>query len=319
MPGLNNIAQSSKHVGIRWVHGTIISYPTRQKTSNFGGNWPTNASTKISGIEASILQGELTGLISTSLLCNDSNEGPPQTLYTDHKNSVHLIDDLHTNTALTSKKLRHMNARSYYRWLEDVLTRRPTLKVEYTKAHTLANSIPARLNDKAEHHATRAQTNFFGTPSAPIPTFFMDDYTLHNDSNGWMEINPSLAIQKCMEDTTDEQLTITHSLTMSKARFDKHPPPDYAYMRAYAAYSPLVQLYARSRQLPTGDLLCSRGKLDSQMCRRGCREFEDMHHVFVECKQYTEWWEKAATETTTRTNEIEIGRASCRERVSYSV
>ncbi|KAJ7899507.1 hypothetical protein B0H14DRAFT_2494267 [Mycena olivaceomarginata] len=83
--------------------------------------------------------------------------------------------------------------------------------------------------------------------------------------------------------------------------YDTKAPPEYSYTHAYSAYSALVQLYARSGQLPSADLLYARGKLASPQCRVGCDAIEDTHHIFVHCARYTEWRAKAITELLRRT------------------
>jgi hypothetical protein len=82
---------------------------------------------------------------------------------------------------------------------------------------------------------------------------------------------------------------------------DTTPPPDYPYTRALSAHSAVIQLYARSGQLPTAETLESRLKLDSCMCRLGCLAVESMHHIFVDCTLFTEWREDAANELVVRT------------------
>jgi len=93
--------------------------------------------------------------------------------------------------------------------------------------------------------------------------------------------------------------------------YDVRPPPDHPYTRSYSAYSALVQLYARSGQLPTADVLFKRGKLKEPQCRLGCGAIEDQHHVFVKCGKYREWREKAAEElakvTGRKLSEKDIG------------
>ncbi|KAJ7843507.1 hypothetical protein B0H14DRAFT_2359025 [Mycena olivaceomarginata] len=54
-------------------------------------------------------------------------------------------------------------------------------------------------------------------------------------------------------------------------------------MHAYSAYLAVVQLYVHSGQLPTTDVLYSRGKLETPLCRLGCKAIEDQHHIFVNC------------------------------------
>jgi hypothetical protein len=73
---------------------------------------------------------------------------------------------------------------------------------------------------------------------------------------------------------------------------DQSSPPDFPYLRAPSAHSAAVQLYARSGQLPTADILVERGKMSNNRCRLGCDDVEDMHHVFVNCRIYESWREE---------------------------
>ncbi|KAJ7797735.1 hypothetical protein B0H14DRAFT_2389432 [Mycena olivaceomarginata] len=84
--------------------------------------------------------------------------------------------------------------------------------------------------------------------------------------------------------------------------YDTKPPPEYSYTHAYSAYSAVVQLYARSGQLPTADVLYSRGKLETPLCRLGCKAIEDQHHIFVDCPRYAPWRTSAANELAARTD-----------------
>ncbi|KAJ6469751.1 hypothetical protein C8R47DRAFT_766938 [Mycena vitilis] len=90
---------------------------------------------------------------------------------------------------------------------------------------------------------------------------------------------------------------------MALRLYDSKPPPEYSYTHAYSAYSAVVQLYARSGQLPTADTLYSRGKIPSPRCRMGCDAIEDQHHIFVECPRYASWRNTTANELVTRTND----------------
>jgi hypothetical protein len=65
--------------------------------------------------------------------------------------------------------------------------------------------------------------------------------------------------------------------------YDNKPPPKYSYIHAYLAYLAVIQLYACSSQLPTTDVLYSRGKLETPLCQLGCKAIEDQHHIFVDC------------------------------------
>ncbi|KAF7349476.1 Plasma membrane ATPase [Mycena sanguinolenta] len=49
---------------------------------------------------------------------------------------------------------------------------------------------------------------------------------------------------------TGETLASKHPQRMLTSIYDSRPPPDFPYVRAYAAYSATVQLYARSAPIP---------------------------------------------------------------------
>lgn len=108
---------------------------------------------KIDSRNISILHGELMGLIMGLILSNPHSAG--SLLYTDHLNSVRLIDD--SKTAIDQRpRLRGMNGRSYYRWILSLTSTNP-LSIAYTPGHTDEVSVPARLNFEADHYASLAQ------------------------------------------------------------------------------------------------------------------------------------------------------------------
>ena len=65
--------------------------------------------------------------------------------------------------------------------------------------------------------------------------------------------------------------------------------------------SAAAQLYARSGQLATADLLFSRGKLKDKECRLGCGENESMRHLFVKCRNYQQLRDEACEQTIAKT------------------
>jgi hypothetical protein len=140
---------------------------------------------KIEGRNVSILHGELMGLITALALSNPSDNA--SVLYTDHLNSVRLIED--SRTAVEQQtRLRGMNGRAYYRWIL-ALTNTNPLKIVYTPGHSTEVSEPARMNFEADHYASLAQRYLNDIPVAPIPTFFMDDFTFFSNDDGWIESN----------------------------------------------------------------------------------------------------------------------------------
>ncbi|KAJ7321680.1 hypothetical protein DFH08DRAFT_970045 [Mycena albidolilacea] len=92
-----------------------------------------------------------------------------------------------------------------------------------------------------------------------------------------------------------------HQQCMALHLYDTKAPLEYSYTHAYSTYSALVQLYARSGQLPSADLLYMCGKLTSPQCRAGCDTIKDTHHIFIHCTCYTEWRAKAIAELHQRT------------------
>ena len=241
---------------------------------------------KVIGRNASILQGEQMGLLAALILAESS----PQ-IYTDHMNSTTLIDD--SRTAITQEcRLHTMNGRSYYRWIPD-LTLRKSATITYTKAHTDDASLPASLNREADHYASSAQKIISSIPIAPIPTFFMDPYTFHRKSDGWIESNLRHFVDHFSANETANKLALMPKHRMSTWLYDPNPPPPWIYTKASSAYTALVQLYARSGQLATAHGMCQKKVLTCQTCRFGCPNTENPHHIFVDCHRYSEMRTKA--------------------------
>ncbi|KAJ7637445.1 hypothetical protein B0H17DRAFT_1217101 [Mycena rosella] len=172
-----------------------------------------------------------------------------------------------------------MNGRSYYRWILALVSDN-LLHIVYTCAHTDDQSVPSRINSEADHYASSAQRFLQDVPCAPVPTFFMDDFCFYTTSDGWIESSIRTYINKSIAASASHQPANGHQLS----------------------YSAIIQLYVCSGQLPTADILYSRGKLTDPCCRMGCAAIEDAHHVFVECAQYDEWRTKATEELHHRVN-----------------
>ncbi|KAF8065061.1 hypothetical protein FPV67DRAFT_1562916 [Lyophyllum atratum] len=237
---------------------------------------------KIPGRNISILQGEQMGIIA-ALILSDPTE-PDTKLYTDHLNSVRLIADSDT-TRDASISLRHMNGRSYYRWMVD-LHRRSRAEIRYTKGHSDESSIASLLNRDADHYASRAQSHIHIIPLAPVPTFFMDTFTFFSPADGWIESNIRSYTELAAAQQTSRKLDFKPNFRMLRTPYDPTPPPDFPYLRALSGYSAMIQLYSRAGQLPTAARLLSRKMALSDTCRFGCSVSEDEHHIFVECPYF---------------------------------
>jgi hypothetical protein len=253
---------------------------------------PTTLVLRASHRNASILQGEQLGLLAALVLAEPS----PQ-IYTDHLNSTMLIDN--SQTAVNQeRRLRSMNGRSYYRWILDLVSRK-SATITFTKAHTNDISLPASLNREADHYASQAQKMISSIPIAPIPTFCMDSYTFYREPDGWVESNIRHFIDHFSAIATSDRLALLPNHRLATWLYDTNPPPPWIYTKASSAYTALVQLYARSGQLPTADGMCQKKALTSPTCRFGCPENENAHHIFAVCQRYSDMRSKELSSMTT--------------------
>lgn len=256
---------------------------------------------RVSGKNISILHGELIGMISALVLSkftrNDDQNN--HRLLTDHLNTVRLVNDSQSNVDQTPR-LRFMNGRSYYRWLLDLTSQLKT-QIDYTPGHSTETTLEAKMNNEVDLYATKSQGFAKDIPTAPIPTFYMNNFTFHSRTDGWIESNIPSYVDARMIRQSATELGIGHGLRMSTWAHDNHTPPDYPYIRATSAHSAAVQLYARSGQLATADILFRRGKIQDNGCRLGCNDVESMRHVFVKCAVYQQWRDEACEHTVENT------------------
>ena len=81
-----------------------------------------------------------------------------------------------------------MNGRSYYQWLLNLIDRLDA-QVEYIQGHLTEATLKAGPNNKADFYATTSQNFLQDLPQMLIPTFFMNSFTFHSVSDGWIESN----------------------------------------------------------------------------------------------------------------------------------
>jgi len=110
----------------------------------------------------------------------------------------------------------------------------------------------------------------------------MDSFTLFSPSPGYIEGS----LHKALNNALIATLTTKPDLHLRALSFlllyDPTPPAQHPYTRASSAYSALVQLYARSSQLPTSQTKHYRQLSDKPMCSHGCSgTLELPHHLFV--------------------------------------
>ncbi|KAJ7939234.1 hypothetical protein B0H13DRAFT_2300987 [Mycena leptocephala] len=109
-------------------------------------------------------------------------------------------------------------------------------------SHTDETSLSSRINSEADHYASHAQRAIHTVFTAPIPTFFMDDYTFFTDTDGWIESNIRNFIDKLSTRSISRHLGAGHQQRMALHLYDPTPPPEWSYTHAYSAYSAVVQL-----------------------------------------------------------------------------
>jgi hypothetical protein len=187
-----------------------------------------------------ILHSELIGLVMGLVLSD--NETLNNKLFTDHLNSTRFIDDARTSIN-QENHLRGMNGRSYYRWIMDLVQRVRT-EVIHTKAHTNQVNLPSLLNAEADHYTLKAQTVASSLHPAPIPTFFMDEFTFYRPKDGWIESNIRSFIDHFVTQSTSFELQNGYHYRMATWLYEPQSPPAYPYIRATAAYSAVIQWYA---------------------------------------------------------------------------
>jgi hypothetical protein len=258
---------------------------------------------RVPGRNVSILHGEQLGLIIALILSENSDECQMLTqVLTDHLNSVRLIDDSQTNISQIPR-LRFMNGRSYYRWILSTISRRfhANINIRYTLGHSNDKSMEAQMNAEADHLASLTQKTFKDLPEAPLPTFHMNEFTFYHPTDGWIESNITQYISMRTNRQSETQLQQTHSQRMVTWAHDTNPPPECPYSKAALAHSAAVQLYARSGQLATADILKKRHLLDDDSCRLGCNATESPRHIFLMCPQYETWRNDARDEIALKT------------------
>ncbi|KAF8487040.1 hypothetical protein DFH94DRAFT_599101, partial [Russula ochroleuca] len=180
-------------------------------------------------------------------------------------------------------------ARSLYRWIYSVLTSsltRPSL--HHVRAHTSSSDPPSRANALVDHLASSSHSHPIPPPPVPLPTFFMDKFTPYLPSFQYIDSHLPLLLHSLLASRTFFHPSFAPLHTISPLFYDSHSLPLHPYTRASSSYSAVVQLYARSGQLPTSLSRATRFHEGSMLCRFGCQSLEDAHHIFVHCPVFQE-------------------------------
>ena len=116
------------------------------------------------------------------------------------------------------------------------------------KGHSNDNTLESNLNAEADHFAVVSQRHIHSVPSAPTPTFTMNDYTFYQESDGWIESNIRMFMDQLLTRKVATDLSFGHRQRMTTWLYHKPNPPPYVYHKATSAYTAAIQLYARSGQ-----------------------------------------------------------------------
>ncbi|KAJ7368677.1 hypothetical protein DFH08DRAFT_796545 [Mycena albidolilacea] len=258
---------------------------------------------KLEGRNISILRGELVRLI-TCLIISDADDRNT-VLYTDHLNSVRLVDD--SKTAVDKVRKRRcdevqcgpLGGRDEEDGGQDEEERSGVCAGglgERSESGGKRKRFPGPVHnakqseDASERNRGRdaydAREGSANNQQAPIPAFFMDKFTFYTPDDGWIESNIRNYTEKSQSSTASERLGDGHQQRMSLALYDSKSPPEYPYTHAYSPSAVVHRL---------------RRKLDDPRCRHGCDAIEDQHHLFVKCERYAGWRTSATEEIHTRT------------------
>ncbi|KAF5373304.1 hypothetical protein D9615_007407 [Tricholomella constricta] len=221
---------------------------------------------------ASTSHAEVAGCLSAVLRAQHQSGG---TIYTDY---LPVVNWLSSQSAAPS---------AYHRWLQDITQRSPDTGVLHVKAHTTSSSLPARLNRAADHAALHCHSLYNPPPSFPAPTFHLQPYCFFAPGRGFFEGNLPQYLQKQQAAAFNTSKAVWSTHLTSPNLYDSTPPPLFPYQRSPYAYAAIIQLYARSAQLDSRDLLTSR--LDAgctPWCRYGCHVLESPHHLFTHCHAF---------------------------------
>src|SRR6202050_4567963 len=146
-----------------------------------------------------------------------NNENLNNKLITYPLNSVCFIDDARTSIN-QENRLRGMNNHSYYQWILNLVQPIQT-EVIHTKAHPNQVNLSLLLNDEADHYASISQKCMNSLHLAPIPTFFMDNFTFYQPLDGWIELNIRTLVEH----------SITHSVLLELQKKHCYPMALWLY------------------------------------------------------------------------------------------
>src|ERR1700720_4558060 len=116
-----------------------------------------------------------------------------------------------------------MNSHSYYRWISDLAKEVRTMVI-YMKGHSDEVTLASLLNDEADYYASKSQKAANSLHPAPLPTFYMDEYTFYRPIEGWIKSHIRTFIDYLLTKATAKELAIGHGHRMAMQLYDKRTP-----------------------------------------------------------------------------------------------
>jgi hypothetical protein len=195
---------------------------------------------------ADIYLAEAYGILVALLLARQSSHSlsSPPIIYTDHLNSLNLL----SNPLRTTPQALFLHpARSLYRWIlkvisgtakevedgvsiagidEEVLVPSTHPSLSYVRAHTDYDTVPSQLNRLVDHITSHSHQHRWTIPTAPLPTFTMDEFMLYTPIFGFFDSSISLFVKNGLANLN---LPSPHPSVISFDLYDQYPPPDYPY------------------------------------------------------------------------------------------
>jgi ribonuclease HI len=245
-----------------------------------------------------ILHAELLALSIALILSNNQ----PTTIYTDHKLSIQWANELPPQA-----KLRKMSGRAYIQLLHTLAQQNPQVTIKHVKAHTENTDTPSQLNKKADYTASTT-SSLPATFPFLIPLFTLDSYTLINN----IPLTPSLPLTSIHHYsdqnpiylvTAKHQTARQQSLLATKHHrhlrpFHQPTPVPKLWQTSPSDFAQRIVLQCRTSTLPTNARISKRTNFSQPPFCAFCKtEIEDEHHIFVQCRFYTEVRNQLATET----------------------
>ena len=238
------------------------------------------------GRSATILHGELYGILVATLFAQQSPPSTSSTLYSDHLNAINFLNDA-LLTPPPSHSWSSIPACSLYRWILSILsTSSPPLSLHHIQAHTNTSDPPSRANALTDSLASSSSHPSTSPTPVPLPTFTMDKYTPFLPPFQYIDSNLPSLLANLLAHHSYFHPSFSPSHILSSPLYDTHPYPLHPYTRTSSSFSAVVQLYAHSSQLPTNLTLATRFQDRLILCRFGCPSIEDIHHIFVHCPSF---------------------------------